>query len=131
MQKLKKCSICGLDKVIWKTVGRERYCKQCWSTQLVKQPIKQKRIPPISSKLAKSHKEYNILRLKYLSEHPNCMASLPGCTRVSTEVHHMKGRGKYLLDIATWLSVCRNCHDIIELNPALAKELNFSKSRLT
>ena len=130
MVKLKVCSKCGKEKVIWKTLGRERFCKQCWSTQLVKQPIKQKRISPLSSKLAKLRKEYSILRLKYLSDNPNCLASLPGCTRIATDVHHMQGRGLYFLDITTWLAVCRNCHVIIETNPELAKELKLSKSRL-
>ena len=40
-----------------------------------------------------------------------------------------KGRGKYLLDTSTWLSVCRNCHNWIETHPEDAKELGFSISK--
>jgi hypothetical protein len=47
----------------------------------------------------------------------------------ATDVHHKKGRGKYHLDVTTWLPVCRNCHAWIELNPIDAVELGFSDSR--
>lgn len=58
-----------------------------------------------------------------------CQAKIHKCSLSSTDVHHMRGRGKYHLDTTTWLSVCRNCHTFIELNPEDAKELGFSISR--
>ena len=61
---------------------------------------------------------------------PYCQARLDGCTANSTDVHHMKGRGVFYLDKATWLSVCRTCHDWIEKNPLQAKDMEFSKTRL-
>ena len=33
-------------------------------------------------------------------------------------------------DITTWLSVCRTCHNWIELNPIDAQELKFSIKRI-
>jgi len=59
-----------------------------------------------------------------------CQAKTHVCTLKSTDVHHMKGRGKYLNDTSTWLSVCRTCHEWIENNPKDAKELGYSISRL-
>ena len=47
----------------------------------------------------------------------------------ATDVHHMKGRGKYHLDTTTWLAVCRNCHMWIEENTVDAIELGFSLPR--
>jgi hypothetical protein len=49
---------------------------------------------------------------------------------MSTDVHHIRGRGKYTLDVTTWLSVCRACHNFIEMNNDVAKEYGFSKTRI-
>ena len=70
------------------------------------------------------------LRDAFLFIKPNCEAKLMGCTGKSSDIHHMRGRGEYMLKIGTWLSVCRSCHTYIELHPVEAKELGFSKSRL-
>jgi hypothetical protein len=82
-----------------------------------------------SKKMTKINKEYSMLRIKFLTNKPNCMASLPGCTLKASEIHHKKGRGKYHNDISTWLSVCRNCHIWIEENPIDAKELGYSNKK--
>jgi hypothetical protein len=75
--------------------------------------------------------EYSRLRDAFLTAKPRCEAKLVGCTGVSTEIHHKAGRvGDKYLRIGTWLAVCRNCHTWIEINPAEAKELGFSESRL-
>lgn len=85
----------------------------------------------ISDKLNRENREYSKKRKIFLEEHPMCQAKLHQCTLKSTEVHHKKGRGKYLLDEATWLSVCRKCHDYIENNPEDALELGFTITRIT
>tara|TARA_R110000751_G_scaffold1991_2_gene7692 strand:+ start:3821 stop:4084 length:264 start_codon:yes stop_codon:yes gene_type:complete len=82
-----------------------------------------------SKKMAKTNREYSKLRIEFLTDRPNCMASLPGCTLRAAEIHHKKGRGKYHNDITTWLSVCRVCHDWIETHPEEAIELNLSITR--
>ncbi len=80
--------------------------------------------------MAQTNREYSKLRKEFLSKHPMCQAKIHNCSLKSTDVHHMKGRGKYHLDITTWLSVCRNCHNWIEVNPEDAKDLGFSISRV-
>ena len=54
-----------------------------------------------------------------------------GCQLPAVDPHHMKGRGKYLLDTSTWLPVCREHHTYIELNPNWAKANGYSFDRLT
>lgn len=130
--KKKLCNICQEEKLIWKTVERTRYCKSCWGKSEKKKLIN-KTITPLrskSSKLEALEKLYSKLRLEYLDKNPSCQAYLPGCTRIATDIHHKKGRGPFLLDIASWLPVCRKCHTWIELNPEEAKELNLSENRL-
>jgi hypothetical protein len=84
----------------------------------------------VSKKLAKEHREYSKLRKEWLTERPMCQAKIHRCTLKSTDVHHKKGRGVYLLDTNTWLSVCRSCHNWIETHPEDAKELGFSISKI-
>jgi len=80
--------------------------------------------------MSKINSEYSKLRKTYLDEHPMCEANICNCTLKSTDIHHKKGRGKYHLDISTWLSVCRNCHIWITNNKKEAVELGLSISRL-
>ena len=87
-------------------------------------------INKVSKKMAKINAEYSVLRKEFLSEKPMCQAKVYNCTLKSTDVHHIKGRGKYHLDISTWLSVCRNCHNWIENNPEEARELGYSLSKM-
>lgn len=86
-------------------------------------------IKKVSAKLSKINSEYSQIRKVYLTEHPVCHAKIHKCSLHATDVHHKKGRGKYHLDVTTWLPVCRNCHAWIELNPVDAVELGFSDSR--
>lgn len=135
--KPKKCDRCEELKPIWKNSGGKRYCRQCWSAHSVTsktQPtVRQKKpIPTRSSKRSKQEADYSKLRKVFLDKHPMCQAHLPQvCTKVSTDVHHMKGRvGDLLLDQTHWLAVCRGCHYWIEMRPEAAKLLGYSKSRL-
>jgi hypothetical protein len=85
----------------------------------------------ISKNLKKKLKEYTAIRLEYLKNRPACEAKiLPMCTYEATDIHHKKGRGKYLCDTNYFLAVCRDCHNWIELHPVAAKKLGFSVSRL-
>ncbi len=88
---------------------------------------------PIAKQSAKRKKldaAYSVLAKSFKQRHPHCMARLDGCTGITSDVHHMRGRNIYLLDETEFLLVCRNCHSWIELHPAQAKELGFSKNRL-
>lgn len=89
-----------------------------------------KKIKAITTKHARLMTAYLALRKVFLKDHPHCAAKLTGCRGWASDVHHKLGRGKFLLDISTWLPVCRHCHRWIEDHPSLAKELDFSASRL-
>lgn len=80
--------------------------------------------------MSKTNSEYSKLRKVFFDKHPMCQAKIHNCSLKSTDVHHMKGRGKYHLDTSTWLSVCRSCHNWIENNPEDAKDLGFSMTRV-
>lgn len=124
--KLKKCAGCNELKHIWKSHGKEKYCKQCWYD--IEKP---KSISPVSAKRRVEMDKYSTLREAFLIAKPKCEAYLVGCTGTSTDVHHKAGRvGENYLKVGTWLAVCRSCHGWIETNPEAAKELGFSQSRL-
>lgn len=96
-----------------------------------KQKKLRKPVRKVSKKRAKENRKYSVLRKQFL-EDKMCEAGLEGCTEVADQVHHMSGRvGKNFLDTSTWLGVCPSCHKQIEERPAMAKQLNLSKSRLT
>lgn len=67
-------------------------------------------------------------KIKFI-ENKMCQAKVPGCSLKPTDIHHMKGRGKYYMDTSTWLAVCRNCHNWIENNPQDAYDEGFSLKR--
>ncbi len=124
--KLKKCAGCNELKHIWKSHGKEKYCKQCWYD--IEKP---KSISPVSAKRRVEMDEYSKRRLAFLALHQACQAKLVGCTGPSTDVHHKAGRvGDNYLNMNTWLAVCRDCHTYIETHPEEAKELGLSESRL-
>ena len=123
--KLKTCNGCNEKKSIWKSHGKEKYCKECWYK--LEPP---KKISPVSKKMRETMDEYSKKRAAFLVIYPKCRAKLPGCTGDSTDIHHMAGRGENHLKISTWLAVCRTCHRWIEENPENAKELGLSENRL-
>ena len=123
--KLKKCAGCEQMKYIWKSHGKEKYCKECWYN--IEKP---KSISPVSKKRQGEIDSYSALRETFFFIHPNCQAKLVGCTGKATDVHHKKGRGENYLKVGTWLAVCRTCHDWITENSKEAIELGFSISRL-
>lgn len=124
--KLKKCAGCEQMKYIWKSHGKEKYCKECWYN--IEKP---KSISPVSKKRQGEMDKYSLLRDAFITAKPRCEAKLVGCTGISTDVHHKAGRvGDNYLKVGTWLAVCRNCHGWIETNPEAAKELGLSESRL-
>ena len=123
--KLKICNSCNKLKHIWKSHGKEKYCKECWYT--LERP---KKISPVSKKMRETMDEYSKRRTAFLVIHNQCQAKLVGCTGKATDVHHKAGRGDNYLKISTWLAVCRTCHRWIEENPDAAKELGYSETRL-
>jgi hypothetical protein len=89
-----------------------------------------KPITKVSAKKKQGLKEYKKVRADYLSKHPICQVD--GCRRFASEIHHRAGRtGALLCNVTHFLAVCRTCHQRIELQPAWAKEMGYSESRLS
>jgi hypothetical protein len=123
---MKQCQDCGtIVPNFWRRILGKGYCKNCANKH-----IKPKSLPKISKKKAIENQEYSILRVEFLNKHPTCQAKLPGCTVMSCDVHHSRGRGKYTLDVSTWFALCRACHVYIEMNSDVAKEYGFTKTRI-
>jgi len=61
--------------------------------------------------------QYNKQRIPFLDKHFICEA----CNLApATQIHHRAGRGRKLLNEATWLAVCFGCHDWIHRNPSFS-----------
>lgn len=67
-------------------------------------------------------REYNKQAPIFLAQNSLCKMNFPGCTIRATQVHHMKGRGPYLLVQKWWLPCCTPCHDYEIRNSAEAVE---------
>lgn len=73
---------------------------------------------------------YNLKRKEFLKANPECQASLEGCTKKATQIHHMKGRENELLnESAYWMAICFNCHRKVteDTQMAFAKGLSIPK----
>lgn len=81
----------------------------------------------------KARAEYNKRREAFLKRNPYCVCCpvrRPGTVQLwSDDVHHRRGRGKFLLDETTWSAVCRPCHMHIHDNPAWAYQNGFMEKR--
>jgi len=131
--KLKKCSGCHNDKFLWSSHPPK--CKECHNKAKYsgkEEKPKVKKIPQFSDKMLNQLAAYRRKRKKYLIEHPECEAKISSlCCGKSDQIHHQKGRQKYLADERYFLAVDFPCHRWIEENPEKAKELGFSLDRLT
>lgn len=90
-------------------------------------PLKRVAVKKVSKKMAGYLREYSKLRKQFLLENPNCR-KYPELA--ATDIHHSRGRGKYLLDTTTWIPLSRKAHIEVEGNPDLAKAEGFSLERL-
>jgi hypothetical protein len=106
-----------------------RYCRLHLNYSV---PV-EKKINKVSDNHKETLKEYKKVRKEFLSDHPQCMAKLQGCKGKANQVHHMAGKSSPELYVNKkyFLSVCGNCHEILEKNPAFAKANGFSLSRLS
>jgi len=94
-------------------------------------PLKRKaRLKPVSRKMSALKKQYMKQREVFLKSNPHCELLLAtGNSMPATEIHHKKGRGKYLLDETTWMAVSSTAHRIIHDNPKWAKEQGYILTR--
>ena len=130
MEKKKKyCSGCESEQYIWKAHEGNKYCKNCWGKIQSKDPD-HKVIPQVSAKRKKLDVEYLKLRAKHMEKFPLCEIGVKGCTKIGTDIHHTfagANRDAYYLIQSTWIVVCRNCHNIIHLEPANARLMGWLK----
>lgn len=84
--------------------------------------IRRKPIKKVSDKRKREYPIYMKLRAQFLKEKPTCEVCKSG---EATQVHHKKHRGKYYLDVSTWLSTCNLCHEYIHRNPKWAEEHGY------
>jgi hypothetical protein len=86
-------------------------------------PLKRKTpLRRVSKRRSKEMKEYGILRKEFLEKLPICEVCMKA---KSTDIHHKAGRGKHYIEVETWLSTCRSCHDRIHREPSWAREKGF------
>ena len=70
-----------------------------------------------SNKMAARIQAYNRQRLVFLEKYPICECCK---SKAAVQVHHRKGRGKYLLDESTWTAICAACHTFVHAHPTWA-----------
>ncbi len=88
-------------------------------------------IPKVSEKRKVQNQEYFKLVEQFKKDNPECKAKINEyCTKATDDPHHSKGRGKFLLDVSSWIPVCRSCHNFIEQHPSEAQKRGLSFSRL-
>lgn len=124
-----ECAICANGKSVplIKNLCQSHY----WQSRRKDSPkevkIQQKPIRKVSHKRAKQVAIYLKVRLEKLNEQPDCEV----CGHPAIEIHHKKGKIEELLyDKSNLLSVCRLCHQRIELNPEWAIKNGYSVERL-
>lgn len=125
---MKTCTADNCTQTVW----GKGYCKGHQWMRKDKKPAvkKQKPIRPISKKLSKLRKTYRELREEFLSRPENQFCAVyPSIP--ANQVHHKRGRGKYLNDVSTWRAVSDIGHEFIEMHAEIAKERGWSESRLT
>ena len=115
--KKKICDGCETEQLIWRSIGKDKYCRYCWlkdhSAPLPKKLPKP--IKPKSDKKSIQDQLYSVLRNKFFQNDNNksCKARLQGCTLVASDIHHLysgSSRSEHYLNVKEWLPVCRNCH---------------------
>jgi hypothetical protein len=93
-----------------------------WLNRKAKGPAPKKRLPKVAKRNASRFRCYAKEAKAYKLAHPFCGICHDGKT---TDVHHTKGRGPFLLDQSTWLPVCRPCHIWVHAMPKEARELGL------
>lgn len=110
--------------------------------------MKRTPIRRVSLKRAKLNREYSKLKAEFLKFHPYCLYFIREYGEVeslvtfrggrtsngwivpeSVDIHHKKGRGKYLLDTTTWMAVSREGHIRIHNDPKHSYDMGYMEPR--
>lgn len=138
-QKLKMCKTCGKPSYLF-SHGNCKPCATRAKNSLVQTEsgkeaklfkYQTKEIKKVSTRQQKLNAAYSIQAVIYKKNNPICKARIKCSGALTTDVHHRKGRGEYLLDESSWLPVCRECHVWINENNKQAMALGLSESRLS
>ena len=117
-------------KIKWQKRWNENKIESLKKYKAKKQKEPRKPIHEISIRQAGLKEIYQIIRPGYLSAHSRCAIGLPGCTMLSTEIHHSYVRtGYYLIESYYFRATCRNCHHIVTVDSKMAVENGFSHPR--
>jgi len=117
---------CGLITIIYKNLGRQRFCKKCWF--FLNPP---KLIKHTSTKRQKEVSKYSREKADFLKDNPYCQLKLsPRCLIYADQIHHTRGKENWrLLDKKYWKSACGICHDIVTEHSELVFESGASVSK--
>jgi hypothetical protein len=120
----------GCGKERWLANKSLRLCTIC--NEKRKQEKKGRKGPPKikqeSEKLRLANQIYRAKRKEFLADPKNARCAV-FAWRAANQIHHKRGRGKYLNDETTWLAVSAEGHDKIEANPGWAIDNGFSELR--
>jgi hypothetical protein len=121
----KKCKAC-----------KGKGCPECKGLGFIvkKKPKTERKKPKPKSKSHAINLEYGRLRKQFMLEHRQCQfvdEAGVRCREASTECHHRRGRGKYMLEVSTWMALCSQCHRRIHENPKMAKSLGYLHNPLS
>jgi hypothetical protein len=105
----KKSTIAGLPAVeYWNKVKRKSFEKNKGKVKKWKRPA------PVGERLKVDRAIYSVLSKDYLRDHPICECGRPECEKKeATEIHHKRGRGRFLNVVEYFLAVSRKCHNWI------------------
>ena len=84
----------------------------------------------VSKKRQKVDRIYSKEAKTFREENENCAIRSPRCTGRTEGVHHVRGRGIYLLDKTTWKPACNACNLYVEDNHKWAVDNGHKESRL-
>lgn len=119
----KICAVDGCDHRVW----GKGYCARHQHLRTDKKPKKRK---PYSDKRQQLNRLYDAEARQYRKEYPECAINSPNCTGKTQGVHHVKGRGKHLMDKQFWKPACNPCNVYVEDHHEWAVENGHKKSRL-
>lgn len=87
-----------------------------------RKPLRRTPLKRVSKKLGAKLRQYRVLAVQFKKDNPTCQVC---CVKFTSDVHHKAGRGRNLLNVATWMPVCRPCHDLIHQHPSFARKQGY------
>lgn len=94
--------------------------------------MKRSRINPINAKRRQTNRAYAEVRKRFLLAHQRCQCLKPTgrpCGALATELHHRKGRGRFLLAEEGFMALCHQCHAFIEKHTGWAHRMEYLLNR--